>query len=175
MTTQEIQSTFVRFDTAFINWARRNSMTMLRLAVGIVYVWFGALKLFPGYSPAEPLIRAAYGFFPPEILVFFVPFIGAFEIAIGLLFIYGKLPRITMALMLMQMAGAVSPIVLAPARVWEQFPLVWTLEGQYIFKDIILIAVGLTIAAATSHRLRQGKAFTTDLNSSAVIKLDNLR
>lgn len=174
MTTHEIQSTIVRYDTLFINWARRNSMTMLRLAVGIVYVWFGALKLFPGYSPAEPLIRAAYAFLPPDLLNLFVAFIGVFEVVIGVLFIYGKLPRLTTLLMLMQMGGAMSPLVLAPSVVWQQFPLVWTLEGQYIFKDVILVVVGLAIAAATSPRLKPRKS-GTDVNRTAGIALDNLK
>ena len=28
-----------------------------------------------------------------------------------------------------------------------KFPFIWTLEGQYVFKDIVLIAVALTIGA----------------------------
>ena len=28
-----------------------------------------------------------------------------------------------------------------------KFPFIWTLEGQYVFKDVVLIAVALTIGA----------------------------
>ncbi len=143
----------VNADTVLLQWQRRNSVLLLRLAVGIVYVWFGALKLFPNASPAEPLIRGTYNFLPADLLTAFVIFIGVFEIIIGLLFLVGRLPRLTTALMLMQMAGAVSPIVLAPHLIWVQFPHMWTLEGQYVFKDIILISAALVIVAATAHRL----------------------
>ncbi|MCC7209310.1 MAG: hypothetical protein IT323_18510, partial [Anaerolineae bacterium] len=60
----------------------------------------------------------------------------------------GKGKRIVLLLLLMQMVGAMSPLVLAPERLWTAFPLVWTLEGQYVFKDIILVSAALVIGAA---------------------------
>jgi uncharacterized membrane protein YkgB len=153
MITQSLYRRVVTLDSWFIRLTRRYGVAMLRVALGLVYVWFGALKLIPGASPAEPLIRASYGFLPPVLLNAFVVFIGVFEVVIGIGFVYGRLPRITNILMLMQLMGAFSPIVLRPDLVWVAFPHQWTLEGQYIFKDIILIAAGLVIAAATVHRL----------------------
>lgn len=143
----------VKADTAVLLWQRRHSVSLLRLAVGIVYIWFGVLKLFPETSPAEPLIRGAYDFLPADLLNLFIVFIGLFEVVIGVLFTYGRLPRLTTVLMLMQMGGAISPVILSPDLVWVNFPHVWTLEGQYIFKDIILIGAALVINAATAHRL----------------------
>jgi uncharacterized membrane protein YkgB len=143
----------VTLDSLMIRLTRKYGVTLLRIAMGLVYVWFGALKLAPGLSPAEPLIRGAYRFLPPDLLNAFILFIGAFEIVVGIGFMYGRLPRVTNILMFMQLAGAFSPIVLRPDLVWTHFPYGFTLEGQYIFKDIILITAGLVIAAATVHRL----------------------
>ena len=127
----------------------RYSLTLLRLSVGIVFVWFGALKLVPGLSPAEPLIRGSITFLPMDL---FLPFLAVWEMAIGFGFISGKFQRLTVGLLLLQMGGAMSPLLLRPDLIWASFPLVWTLEGQYVFKDIILISAGLVIAAAAAAK-----------------------
>src|SRR5690606_32916440 len=77
----------------------------------------------------------------------FLPFLAVLEIVIGLGFITGKFMRLTVILLLGQMAGAMSPIILAPDRIWATFPFIFTLEGQYVVKDIILISAGLVIGA----------------------------
>ena len=76
--------------------------------------------------------------------------------------------------MLMQMGGAMSPIVLAPHLIWAQFPAVYTLEGQYVFKDIILIAAALVISAATSHRLPGAKGVVAG-KATSEIPVENLK
>lgn len=165
---QKLPLPVVKADTAVLLWQRRYSVNLLRLAVAVVYIWFGALKLFPGTSPAEPLIRGAYDFLPANLLDLFVPFVGVFEVVIGLLFLYGRLPRLTTVLMLMQMGGAVSPMILSPDLVWVYFPHTWTLEGQYIFKDVILISAALVINAATARRLPNAPRDTRFRNTSEI-------
>ncbi len=139
-----LQQKMQQFDVWVTRWLAAHSLTLLRLATGIVFLWFGALKLFPGFSPAEPLIRAALWFVPMD---FFLPFLGLWEMAIGIGFITGKFPRVTILLMLLQMVGAMSPIALSPDRIFADYPYILSLEGQYVIKDIILIAVGLVIGA----------------------------
>jgi hypothetical protein len=65
--------------------------------------------------------------------------------------------RATIILLLLQMGGAMSPILLAPDRIFAQFPWQLTLEGQYVVKDIILIAAGLVIGATV-----RGGGLTSD-------------
>lgn len=173
MTTQDLKRTLASLDAHLIVWTRLHSITLLRLAVGIVYVWFGVLKLFPGLSPAEPLIRGAYDFLPDVLMHPFIVFVGTLEVLIGVLFVYGKLPRITTTLMLMQMAGAMSPIILAPHLLWVNFPLVYTLEGQYVVKDIILIAAALVFNAATSRRL-PGTRSSNLIRATSEVPVENV-
>jgi uncharacterized membrane protein YkgB len=146
MLTQQptLLSQMAQFEEVAVRFLAKHSLTLLRLSIGIVFIWFGALKLFPGLSPAEPLIRSAMWFMP---LDYFIPFVSILEIIIGIGFVTGKFQRVTIILLLMQMAGAMSPIILSPERIWSEFPFVWTLEGQYVFKDIILISAGLVIGA----------------------------
>lgn len=155
MSVQEIQVRLDNADKKITRLLARHSLTLLRISIGIIFVWFGALKLVPGLSPAEPLIRAAITFLPMDL---FLPFLAVLEMAIGVGFIVGgKALRPTVFLMLGQMAGAMSPIILRPDLIWSQFPYGFTLEGQYVVKDIILISAALVIAATV-----RGGGLTSD-------------
>jgi uncharacterized membrane protein YkgB len=85
------------------------------------------------------------GFMPLEILY---PLLALWEVAVGLLFLSGKFPRLTIILMLTQMVGAMSPLVLRPDLIFVNFPYQFTLVGQYIVKDVILVSAALVLAAA---------------------------
>lgn len=144
MSIHELQYRFDRVDRRVTRWMAAHGVTLLRVSIGLVFFWFGALKLFPGFSPAEDLIRLSLDFLPLEL---FIPLLAAWEMAIGLGFITGRFMRFTILLMFLQMLGAASPIVLRPDLVFAQFPFVLTLEGQYIIKNIVVISGALVVGA----------------------------
>lgn len=125
------------------------SIPVLRLALGVVYVWFGALKLVPGLSPAEDLVAATVPFLPASL---FMPFLGLWEIAIGLGFLFGRALRLTILLLFLQMPGTMAPIVLLPDRVFSVFPYGLTLEGQYIVKNLVLVGAALVVGSTVRRR-----------------------
>ncbi len=135
---------FHRIDTAITRWMARYGITLLRISLGIVFVWFGALKFFPALSPAENLIRESITFLPMNL---FLPFLAVWEIVIGLGFLTGKFTRLTILLLFLQMPGTISPVFLRPDLVFTQFPFGLTLEGQYIVKNLVLISAGLVIGS----------------------------
>jgi uncharacterized membrane protein YkgB len=135
---------FERIDTAVTQWMARYGVVLLRISVGVVFFWFGALKLIPGASPAEPLIRDSLPFLPMNL---FIPFLAIWEMIIGLGFMTGKFMRLTILLMFLQMGGAISPIFLNPTAVFATFPFILTLEGQYIIKNIVLMSAAIVIGA----------------------------
>lgn len=135
---------FNQVDTLLTHLMARYGVTLLRISMGIIFFWFGALKLFPDVSPAEPLIKASITFIPLKI---FMPVLAIWEMTIGLGFLTGKFPRITILLLFLQMPGTLSPIVLAPSHVWETFPFGLTLAGQYMVKNLVLISAGLVIGS----------------------------
>jgi len=135
---------FGRLDRAITHWMAVAGVRFLRIAVGIVYVWFGGLKLVPGLSPAEDLVRATVPIIPANV---FVPFLGVWEVAIGILFLTGRGLRVAILLLMLQMPGTLSPIVLLPEQVFTVFPYGLTLEGQYIVKNLVLIAAALVVGA----------------------------
>ncbi len=136
--------TFEEIDRRLTRWMASTGITLLRISIGIVFFWFGALKLIEGASPATNLIEQSITFLPPDL---FIPFLGVWEMVIGLGFITGWFLRFTILLMLLQMVGAASPIVLAPSAVWSSFPFVLTLEGPYIIKNTVLISAAIVIGA----------------------------
>ena len=125
-------------------------LILMRLALGLVFLWFGALKLFPGASPAESLagrtIEVLSGGLIGQSVA--VPALGVWEGLIGLGLLSGMFMRTTLALLFLQMIGTLTPLLLFPAETFDQFPLAPSLEGQYIIKNAVLIA-GAVILGAT--------------------------
>ena len=127
----------------------RYGIVLLRLSLGIVFLWFGALKFFPGLSPAQDIAirtmdKLAFGLISPAVSIHVL---AAWECAIGLGLILGRLMRATLFLLWLQMLGAVTPLVLFPHEMFTRIPYAPTLEGQYIIKNLVLISAGLVIGA----------------------------
>lgn len=142
---------FDRVDTALNRWLVANSIAILRVSLGLVFLVFGALKFFPGMSPIEGLATRT-----TEALTFgLVPAgaglaaIAALECAIGLCFVTGRFLRVGVWLMGAQMLGAMSPLVLFPGELFAgpEGAFAPTLAAQYIVKDVVLVAAAAVIAA----------------------------
>lgn len=134
-------------DIRLIAFFRRSFLPVARFSIFIVFFWFGLLKLL-GLSPAGPLAEAliektvGMQYFDP---LFYV--LAAIECIIGILFLFPKATRIVVPLLLLHMLIVCSPLVLVPEYTWQQFG-VPTLEGQYIIKNAVVIAVAIGIAAS---------------------------
>jgi uncharacterized membrane protein YkgB len=111
-----------------------------RAALFIIYAWFGALKVL-GFSPANPLVDKLLAVTMPFMTFStFIVLFGIFEVIIGILFLFPKLTKITTYLFAVHMVTTFLPLVLLTTTTWSAF-LVPTLEGQYIIKNLALIAV----------------------------------
>ncbi len=142
--------TLDRIDRRITAWMADNGLMLMRLALAVVFVWFGALKLIPGLSPAESLAGRTvevltFGLIPAATAV---PILGVWEVLIGVGLLSGLFMRATLALLFVQMLGTLTPLVLFPAETFYVFPIAPTLEGQYIIKNAVLIA-GAVILGAT--------------------------
>ncbi|MEN9936444.1 MAG: hypothetical protein RLZZ387_3023 [Chloroflexota bacterium] len=144
MPTHTLRTLFNRIDPTITAVLARNGISLLRVSVGVIFLWFGALKLVPGLSPAEDLIRTAIWFLPPQL---FIPVLALWEMAIGIGLISGRFTRATILLLLLQMPGTMLPVLLVPERIFTVFPIGLTLEGQYIVKNLVLVAAALVIGA----------------------------
>ncbi|HEY0738647.1 MAG TPA: DoxX family protein [Herpetosiphonaceae bacterium] len=140
---------FDRLDTLITENMARYGIVLMRIGLGIVFLWFGVLKFFPGLSPAQDLATRTidlltFGLIPASISLILL---AAWECAIGLGLISGKFLRVTILLLLMQMLGTVTPLALFPGEAFLVFPIAPTLEGQYIIKNIVLVSAALVIGA----------------------------
>jgi uncharacterized membrane protein YkgB len=144
---------FDKVDRTITKWMGENGLIILRISLGIVFFWFGALKFFPGLSPAENLVRNTIYFINPDI---FIPILAMWETLIGIGLITGRYMRITLLLLFLQMPGTALPLIVLPDVVWNTFPYGLTLEGQYIIKNLVLIGGGLVLGAT----VRGGKIST---------------
>lgn len=142
-------SRYDRLDRRITTALARFGVPVVRLALGLVFLWFGALKFFPGLSPAQDLAARTIeamsgGFVQPAVSV---PVLAAWECLIGLGLLSGRFLRATLLLMAVQMAGTFAPLLLFPAETFTHFPYAPTLEGQYIIKNVVLIAAAMTVGA----------------------------
>jgi len=138
---------FHKIDPLITEWMSRNGYLLLRISIGIVFVWFGFLKFFPGLSPAEELaIRTvkllSFGLIPDFIIINGLAF---WEVLIGIGLISGKFIQETLLLLFLQMIGTFAPIFLFPNEVFAHFPYAPTLEGQYIIKNLVIISAGIVL------------------------------
>lgn len=144
-----LRSLFDRVDASLAGWMARYGVLTLRISLGIVFLWFGALKFFPGLSAAEDLAartiaQLTFGVLPASTAVFIL---AVWECLIGIGLLFGFQLRITLLLLWVQMLGTITPIFFFPNEVFAVFPFAPTLEGQYIFKNIVLVSAGLVIGA----------------------------
>ena len=125
----------------------RYAVDALRISLGVVFLGFGALKFVPGLSPAEPLVvrtldALSFGLVPagPAMLL-----TAVMETFIGLTLVTGVALRLGLVALAGAMLGILSPLVLfTHDLVIADGP---TLEAQYVFKDVVLVAAGLVVAA----------------------------
>ena len=145
-----------QLDARIVAWMARHGVTALRVGLGVIFVWFGALKFIPGLSPAEELATRTIGTLSLGLVGADAArlTIAALEVLIGLGLMTGLYLRAVIALLFFQLVGTFTPVVLFPREVFRIIPFAPTLEGQYIFKNLVLIGAGLVIGGA----LRGGRA-----------------
>jgi len=135
-----------RLDLRIIHAFQKISPAMSKFAFFIVFFWFGILKVF-SLSPANPLVSALLERTMP-FMTFgtFIVLFGLFEMLIGVLFLFPKTERIVFPLLAIHMLTTVLPLMLLPQVAWTA-PFVPTLEGQYMIKNVALIALAMAMAA----------------------------
>ena len=138
-----------RLDIRLHRVLRAASLTALRLALGLVFLGFGVLKFVPGMSPAQDIAVVTTRMLTFDLLGTDAArlLVATLEATIGLcLLVAGPLLRVAMVLLVPQLLGILSPLVLLPDRVFSGVHHAPTLEGQYVLKDVILAAAAMTLA-----------------------------
>ena len=142
------RTAFSAIDRRITHWLAEHGLTLLRISIGVIFVWFGVLKFWPGLSPADQLATEtidllSFGLITEDLARVLLAIL---ETTIGLGLVSGKFMRATLLLLVFQMLGAATPLLLLPDVTWASM-LVPTLEGQYILKNVVLVSAALTIGA----------------------------
>jgi len=136
-----LKEKYLAFEKTVSKTLQKHSYLLLRISMGIVYLWYGLLKIVD-MSPVEELVyRATHWIGVKE----FVTFLGYWEVVIGLCLLIKKFNRLGLLLLFLQFPGTFLPLFLNPEDCFTMIPFGLTLEGQYVFKNLILVSVGLTL------------------------------
>jgi len=130
------------------------------VCIGIVYLWFGVLKFFPGVSPAETIAidtisELTLGLIRPNIAILLL---AIWETLIGLLLILGLFNRLALNLALIHMVLTFTPFFFFPDLTFTIAPFGLTLLGQYIVKNIVFLAI--MVFLISKERKKNGKLFS---------------
>lgn len=133
-------------DIKLIEFFRKISTPTARVSIFVIFFWFGLLKVI-GLSPASGVVQRLF-----EETIPFIQFehflfgFGLFECIVGIMFLIKGLERIVVPLLFVHMITTFGPLVFLPQETWQSF-MVPTLEGQYIIKNLVVIACAIGIAA----------------------------
>ncbi len=142
MTLKSLVEVSKRTDELLIDFMRSHGVTIARISIGIVFIWFGLLKVL-GTSPVAVIVEQLFPWIPASISL---PAIGIFEVVLGVAFMTGFALRITLALFWLHMAGTFLVPVLQPGLAFQGGnPLYLTATGEFVVKNLILISAGLVV------------------------------
>ncbi|MEN6372686.1 MAG: hypothetical protein ABFD64_11820 [Armatimonadota bacterium] len=138
-----------QIDITLTRFMRRWGTDILRISVSIVFIWFGVLKLV-GESPVNDLVARTVYWIAPDI---FVPVLGVWEVLIGTLLLLKLWMRLTLLLMWAQLAGTFLVLLVRPETAFQHGnPLLLTIDGEFVVKNLVIIAAGIVFGGAFVRR-----------------------
>lgn len=132
------------FDRIVVDRLRRWSIPLLRISLAIVFIWFGLLKVLD-VTPVTELVGNTVYWVDPD---WFVPLLGWVEIAIGVGLLFRVALRAVLAVFVLQLLGTFLVLVLQPDVAFQDGnPFKLTVEGEFVIKNLVLIAAGLVVGS----------------------------
>lgn len=142
------------FDSIFIDSMNKYGVSLLRISLAIVYIWFGLLKVI-GISPVTDLIKTTYSSFPEPS---FIVFLGYVEIIVGIGLLLKLYLRIILALLWIQMAGIFFGFFLTPSVYFiNNNLLLLSSNGEFVVKNFVLVAASLVIGGQQVQKMSTKK------------------
>lgn len=135
----------VAADRAAVGFMERHGIAALRVALAIVFIWFGVLKVVDR-SPVEDIVKETIFFLPGDP---FFRLLGCLEIAIGVGLLVPVALRLTLLVFWAQMVGTFLTLFVLPDRSFQGGnPLLLGVLGEFVVKNLVLISAGLVIYAS---------------------------
>lgn len=140
---------FAAGDRAAVRFMECRGVDALRIALAIVFLWFGALKVLDR-SPVEDIVKETVFFLPGDTFFFLL---GCWEIVIGVGLLVWIAPRVTLVLFWMQMGGTFLTLAVLPELSFQGGnPLLLSVLGEFVVKNLVLVSAGLAIGASIRRR-----------------------
>jgi len=151
------------------------AINMLRCSIGLVYLWFGFLKFFPGLSPADQIARATlhcltFGMVSDDVSI---RLLATWECLLGIMLLSRILLKPALIFLFIHMGFTFSPYLLFPRATFQHLPYSFTLLGQYIFKNIIIICAGKMLWELDCNRLSSNERHETPTIKPTAIAAEN--
>ena len=140
-----MKSFIARVDEVVIPFLRRWGIPTLRISLAVVFIWFGALKVF-GVSPVVDLVASTVYWVDPD---WFVPALGVVEVLIGVGLAARLGLRLVLLVLAVQMLGTFLVFALLPEVTFQDGnPLQLTIEGEFVLKNLVLLASAMVVGAS---------------------------
>lgn len=124
-----------------------STINLLSISIGIIYFVFGVLKFFPHLSPAEDLAeqtisKLTFGLVSGKFALISLAILETF---IGAAFIFQTTHNVIIYLALFHMAATFLPFIFFPEITFNTSISSFSIVGQYIAKNIIVIGALLSL------------------------------
>lgn len=140
-------------DERIIDAMHRWGILVLRIMVGIVFLWVSVLKLY-GVSAVDDIVGSTYTFLPHGQFMVMLAIIG---IATGIGLLFNVAMRATLALLWIQMIGTLIAPILQPELFFHDNTfLLLTLQGEFILKNIVIIGAGIVVGGNIVQHTKEG-------------------
>lgn len=151
---ETVNRIIARIDAAIIPALRRWSVPLLRGALGVVFVWFGVLKVLD-LSPVADLVADTVYWVDAS---WFVPVLGVVEILIGLGLLLDRALRVVLAVLVLQLAGTFLVFVVRPGVAFQDGnPFLLTVVGEFVVKNLVLLTAALVVGSTIERRPRRAR------------------
>lgn len=129
------------------HWMASHGIIFLRISLGIIFLWFGFLKYFPGLSPIEALAMRTTSVLTFHLFPQDTTYIGlaTLECLIGIGLLIGSFLKTTLILLFIQLIGILSPLFIFPEEVFNIVPIAPNITGQYIIKNILIVSAAIVL------------------------------
>lgn len=135
--------TFEKIDLILISEMHEWGIPALRIAIGIIFLWFGILKMI-GMSPVVGFLAQTYPLLSSEVGVWAL---GLIETVIGAGLCFRRMLKLSLVLLWFQLLGTLGTFFLAPSAMFQGgYPLFLTFEGEFVLKNIVFFAASMVIA-----------------------------
>lgn len=143
-----------RIEAPILKLATRYGHVLLRIAYAAVFLVFGAFKLVPGTDAFEPVVRAMV---PVEPFNQIYAVVGVVEVLLAICLIAGRFQQIALLISVV-IVGSTAGAILVPSHFTMSMPMVLTLEGQHLLKNVVFVGAALVLfVQANRQRLEPAK------------------